>query len=497
MICERLKYMAFIWVVFWTLQLQSQYHTSPSYDFVSLASLGMDYRPRNPLVIDYLAADHHAILEVAPFPSPIQDDVKTPWAKTDTGKSLIISGALIGVGLFTYKDSGWLNRVSVKENINRYLPGFENALDDYTQYIPFVAAYALDPLGVKSKHKLLRKTTTTATAIASNLIVIQGLKYSIAETRPDGSADNAFPSGHTATAFMGAHIFHKEYGDRSIYYSIGAYTLATITGVFRQLNDRHWISDVFVGAGLGISLTEFAYWLNDKWWGNEGVNEIEIIQKAPNRERPSYLGIKFGYAGLLDQFDDPESGVSARSGFTLGVDGAWFFSKHVGIGGEIGFQSFPISLDQSVIDEARNEGYDIQFQPMGNSKSVFGPHFQLSWNKSMVGVKFLAGWANIADTQILLQELEGDEPSEADDLVYLEIEPVTNFAWSTGLYYRWLIDNWLALNIFVDYNDTDLDSNIRYIEELDADGDPIYTQDALIAPFNSITAGISFNVMIW
>ena len=497
MIGKHFKFLAVSLVFIWTLQLHSQYDSFPSYDLVSLASLGMDYQPRDPLFTDYLTADQQAMLDVAQISSPWQDDVKIPWAKTDTGKSLIISGALIGVGLFTYKDSGFLNRVDVKDNVNRYLPHFENALDDYTQYIPFVAAYALDPLGVKSKHKLFRKTTTTATAIASNLIVIQGLKYSIAETRPDGSSNNAFPSGHTATAFMGAHILHKEYGDRSIYYSVGAYTLATITGIFRQLNDRHWISDVFVGAGLGISLTEFSYWLNNRWWGNEGVNEIEIIQKAPNRGRPSYLGIKFGYAGLLNQFNDPESGVSAQSGFTLGVDGAWFFSKHIGIGGETGFQSFPISLDQSVIDEAQNEGYDIQFQAMGNSKSVFGPHFQLSWNKSMVGVKFLAGWANIADTQVLLQELEGDEPSEADDLVYLEIAPVTNFAWSTGLYYRWLIGNRLALNVFVDYNDTDLDSTIRYIEELDADGVPIYAQDSLIAPFNSITAGISFNVMIW
>ena len=59
----------------------------------------------------------------------------------------------------------------------------------------------------ESKHKSLRKVTTISTAIAFNLIIIQGLKYGIEEPRPDGSANNSFPSGHTATAFMGAHIF--------------------------------------------------------------------------------------------------------------------------------------------------------------------------------------------------------------------------------------------------------------------------------------------------
>lgn len=33
--------------------------------------------------------------------------------------------------------------------------------------------------------------------------------------RPDGSAKNYFPSGHTATAFMGAELLRKEYWDVS------------------------------------------------------------------------------------------------------------------------------------------------------------------------------------------------------------------------------------------------------------------------------------------
>ena len=474
----------------------AQYAGDVAYHQESLESLGFDYHPVNPLVIDRLFSDKTPENPLY-YPILMQDTTKTKWIRTDTGRSLVASAALIAVGLYTYKDSGFMNRVDIKEGINRYLPGFRDDVDDYTQWIPWAAALALDPLGVPSKHNFKRKAATMATTGALGLIVIQGLKYSIAEPRPDGSANNSFPSGHTATAFMGAHIFHKEYGEQSIYYSIGGYLLATITGVFRQLNDRHWISDVFVGAGLGISITEFAYWANSKWFKDYGVNEIEIVKKDPNRDRPSYLGVKFGYAALTKEFDDPESGISARSGFTLGVDGAWFFSKNVGIGGEFGFQSFPIKLDQAIADDLRNEGYNIQLQPMGNSKNVFGPHYQVSWNKSMLGVKLLAGWARIADTDVLLQELEGDEPTEADDIIYAEIRPVTKFAWSSGLYYRWLIDERLALNVFVDYNATDLDSTLRYIDDFDAEDNPIYLQEPLTGKFNSWAAGISFNVMIW
>ncbi|MFR6416066.1 MAG: hypothetical protein ACLUNS_10440 [Alistipes shahii] len=32
--------------------------------------------------------------------------------------------------------------------------------------------------------------------------------------------------------------------------------MATVTGVTRQLNNRHWMSDMMVGAGIGILATE-------------------------------------------------------------------------------------------------------------------------------------------------------------------------------------------------------------------------------------------------
>ena len=51
----------------------------------------------------------------------------------------------------------------------------------------------------------------------------------------------------------------REYGHKSIWYSIGAYTVATAVGGMRVMNNRHWLSDVLTGAGIGIVGTNLAY----------------------------------------------------------------------------------------------------------------------------------------------------------------------------------------------------------------------------------------------
>lgn len=79
--------------------------------------------------------------------------------------------------------------------------------------------------------------------------------------RPDHSSNNSFPSGHTATAFVGAEQLWQEYKERSIWYGIAGYSVAAGTGFFRMYNNKHWFSDVAMGAGIGIISTKIAYWL--------------------------------------------------------------------------------------------------------------------------------------------------------------------------------------------------------------------------------------------
>lgn len=41
----------------------------------------------------------------------------------------------------------------------------------------------------------------------------------------------------------------------------GYYAVAAGTGFFRMYNNRHWLTDVITGAGIGILSVQVAYWL--------------------------------------------------------------------------------------------------------------------------------------------------------------------------------------------------------------------------------------------
>ena len=132
---------------------------------------------------------------------------------------------------------------------NGYVKSFHHDYDDYLQYAPAAVMLGLKAFGVKGRSSWGRMLVSDAFSVGLMAAAVNSLKYSFRVMRPDGSTRNSFPSGHTATVFMTATMLHKEYGHRSPWYSIGAYTVATVTGVTRQLNNRHWMSDVMVGAG--------------------------------------------------------------------------------------------------------------------------------------------------------------------------------------------------------------------------------------------------------
>ena len=177
---------------------------------------------------------------------------------------------------------------------NGYGESFHQTYDDYLQYAPAGLMLGLKACGVESRSSWGRMLTSDAFSAALMAIAVNSLKYSCNVMRPDGSTRNSFPSGHTATAFMTATMLHKEYGHRSPWYSIAGYTAATVTGVTRQLNNRHWISDVMVGAGIGILAAEFGYFLADLIFKDKGLNVQETTVVYDRYRRPSFFGLGLG-----------------------------------------------------------------------------------------------------------------------------------------------------------------------------------------------------------
>ncbi|MCG9792367.1 phosphatase PAP2 family protein [Flavobacterium algicola] len=146
-------------------------------------------------------------------------------------------------------------REEVVEDIDKKI-----TIDDFSQYAPAFSVYALNNLGIKGKNNLRDRSIILATSYLLMTSIVLPLKSVSNIKRPDGSSDNSFPSGHTATAFAGAEFLWQEYKDVSIWYGISGYVVAAGTGAFRMYNNRHWLTDVTMGAGIGILSTKIAYW---------------------------------------------------------------------------------------------------------------------------------------------------------------------------------------------------------------------------------------------
>ena len=177
-------------------------------------------------------------------------------------KSLLIPTILVGYGVVSLENHTLQNlNNSTNEELREHIDK-RFTLDDVTQYMPFLSVYALNNLGLKGKHQFKDRTLILGTAYLIMGATVNILKKTTYEMRPDGSSYNSFPSGHTATAFMGAEFLYQEYKNTSIWYGITGYAIATGTGFFRMYNDRHWLNDIAAGAGIGILSTKIAYWLH-------------------------------------------------------------------------------------------------------------------------------------------------------------------------------------------------------------------------------------------
>lgn len=152
------------------------------------------------------------------------------------------------------------------------VPSFHYSYDDYLQYAPAAVMVGLKACGYEGRSSWGRMLVSDAFSVAVMAAIVNGIKYTVSRPRPDGSRNNSFPSGHTATAFMTATLLHKEYGWKSPWFSIGGYTAAAVTGVSRLLNNKHWMSDVMAGAAIGIGSVHLGYFITDKLFKDKGLS---------------------------------------------------------------------------------------------------------------------------------------------------------------------------------------------------------------------------------
>ncbi|MGL5619367.1 MAG: phosphatase PAP2 family protein [Tannerellaceae bacterium] len=234
-----------------------------------------------------------------------------------------------------------------RELRNDYIPRFRFRYDDYLQYLPAAVMLGMKAGGVQGRSSWGRMLASDALSVAIMATAVNALKSGVGITRPDGTNSHSFPSGHTATAFMTATMLTKEYGARSPWYGVGAYSVASATGLMRMANNKHWLSDVLVGAGIGILSTELGYYLGDLMFGNKGITDFSVGEQYDRLRNPTFFGVRLGFTLMAGRFRLPNDWqVSFSAGGSAGLEGAWFLNPFFGIGGRVGISSMPVQINR-------------------------------------------------------------------------------------------------------------------------------------------------------
>ncbi|MDQ2719564.1 MAG: phosphatase PAP2 family protein [Bacteroidota bacterium] len=155
-------------------------------------------------------------------------------------------------------------------NISKYVTNFGGVYEVIT--LAGFGAY-----GVLFKSDKMKTTTLLATqAYITGAALETVLKFLSGRTRPSyydpgveakprflgpfpkkvkgissSNLTSSFPSGHTTVAFAAATVFASEYKN-TVYIPVIAYSAATLIGISRITENKHWSTDVLVGAAVGF-----------------------------------------------------------------------------------------------------------------------------------------------------------------------------------------------------------------------------------------------------
>ena len=373
----------------------------------------------------------------------------------------------VGIPLFV---AGWvlksdkaMFRVNAKadqggKKNTQLLTDFKTGIDDYTQFFGPAMVVGLKLGGYEGRSDWPRLLASAGMSYAIMTVLVNGIKYSAKEMRPDGSTANSWPSGHTATAFVGASLLHKEYGlTRSPWWSVAGYGVATATGVMRVLNNRHWISDVMSGAGIGIMSTELGYALCDLMFKQKGLLRNDMIL---DKENPSFFSISMGFGlGSKDlefEEDGEKASIKFRAATVVDAEGAYFFNKYIGVGGRFRVRAMSAkTFGQYTGDLTEDSNYAWDM-----ISDIY--HFNPEYYRLYPG----------ADTETepypLIQELTAEDINKGGKAIedigaVVESDHLTEFTASAGIYLNLPLSKRFALG-------TKFLIGRSFMQELDIDG---------------------------
>lgn len=217
--------------------------------------------------------------------APAQPDTIRTTPRLSVAR-LAVPSAFIGTGLYTLSGNHTFNRFGVRTGILNYSNGYRTSIDNYLAVGPSALLAGLTAAGVKGRSTPFDRAGLWLTASALTGIVTYGLKFTTGYLRPDGSDRQSFPSGHASFAFAGAGILDREFSHTSVLIPVAGYAMAGTTGYLRMVNDKHWISDVLVGAGIGLLSAEAAYHVYP--WVKRKLSRRSRHRPVTNKDLPRF-----------------------------------------------------------------------------------------------------------------------------------------------------------------------------------------------------------------
>lgn len=207
-------------------------------------------------------------------------------------KRAVISTAIIGIGVLISGSQFEKNlQIDLRNKVGNT---FESKIDDYTQYAPVAQMYLADVIGLKSKNHWFDQTKYLMITNVITSAITHSLKNLVLKTRPNGSS-LSFPSGHTTLVFTSAAVLFNEFHQTAPVLAYSGYAFAATTGTFRMLNNKHWLSDVLVAAGIGIIVTDLVYYFEPLKNFNpfKKTENISLVPYATDNNYGFYFSYKF------------------------------------------------------------------------------------------------------------------------------------------------------------------------------------------------------------
>lgn len=193
------------------------------------------------------------------------------WQK----KNWIIAGVTLTVGTIIYTFDSDIqnvfknNRTSFTNNLSK------NFIEPFGSGV-----YSIPLLGLLYLHGAMNQNTKSKTIALDGMktfiisaVMATILKQMTKRHRPfqdiqanprlwDGlfgkSQYDSFPSGHTAASFALASFISSAYNNK-LWLGVSSYALASLVGLSRINDDKHWASDVFIGAIMGYYIGKSIY----------------------------------------------------------------------------------------------------------------------------------------------------------------------------------------------------------------------------------------------